>query len=403
MSFLRRGTILVTTLVVLLSIRSSSAEDWPNWRGPKYDGHSTEQVFKTTWEGNLETMWEYPIGTGYSGITISDGRVYTCGQPDDEQVLYCLDAYSGKTIWERPFEPKYRNNVWNGPRTTPTVHKGLVYILGAHGTLACFDAKNGEVKWSRRYELVPQWGYSGSVLIQGELALVTVGGKKGGLRALDRKTGKEVWKCGRDRHSGYSTPYPFKFQGTKYVCGFLGDSVSIAELKTGREVFNMKWETEWKVNAAMPIYHDGHLFLSSGYQTGCAVFKLSKDGDELKAEPVWRSKKMRNKFQTPVLHEGNLYSFDQKGFKCLDFMTGDVRWDHRGGENVHGSVLLANGHLVALTQDGLLRIGKASPESFRATGEAQILTGQCWTVPTLSDGRLYARNHHKIVCIDLSS
>ncbi|MCG8407441.1 MAG: PQQ-like beta-propeller repeat protein [Phycisphaerales bacterium] len=395
--------ILVVLSVVLILACPSYGEDWPNWRGPTYNGHSSEKGFKTNWDGDLETVWEHPIGAGYSGIVIAKGRAYTCGQPGKKQVLYCFDADSGKVIWEKAFEPRYRNHVWNGPRTTPTVHKGRVYILGAKGKLACFDATDGEEKWSRNFDHVPQWGYSGSVLIQGKLALVTAGGQYGGLRALNRKTGKELWKCGTDGDSGYSTPYPFEFEGTKYVCGFLGKSVSIADLKTGKEVLSMPWETEWKVNAATPIYHDGYLFLSSGYQTGCAVYKLSKSGKALKATQVWRSKKMRNKFQTPVLHDGYLYSFDQKGFKCLDFMTGDVRWSHRGGEHAHGSVILANDHLVALTQDGLLRIGKASPESFHAVGEAQILTGQCWTVPTLSDGRIYARNHKKIVCIDLRS
>ena len=397
----RRCFIHMVIVGGLLVTDSSLGEDWPHWRGPGYDGHSAEKNFKTAWDDPPKTAWEHPIGAGYSGIAVVDGRVYTCGQPDGEQVLYCLDATSGKVVWETPFERAYHNNTWNGPRCTPTVNKDRVYVVGAQGTVACFKAATGKRVWGRQYKHVPQWGYSGSVLIQGKLAIVCTGGKDGALRALNKNTGEEIGKCGGDKHTGYSTPYPFEFEGGRYVCGFFGSSVIIADRKTGREVFSMPWKTDYKVNAATPIFHDGYLFLSSGYKTGCGVFKLSKDGDRLTAEKVWRSKKMRNKFQTPVLYRGKLYAFDQRGFKCLDFMTGDVQWNHRGGEYAHGSLVLANKHLVALSPEGELRIGKASPKRFNATGRAQILDGQCWTVPTLSNGRLYARNHKRIVCVDL--
>ncbi len=264
--------------------------------------------------------------------------------------------------------------------------------------MASFDARTGTPLWQRKYDRVPQWGYSGSVLVQGNLAIVAVGGQDGGLRALDKKSGKEVWKCGSDRDAGYSTPYPFEFEGTNYVCSFLGNTVVIANIKTGREVFSMPWKTDHKVNASTPIFHDGHLFLSTGYNTGCGLYKLRKKGGKLEAREVWRSKVLMNKFQTPVLYKGKLYSYDQKAFHCVDFMTGKQEWRERGK---HGTVVLANGHLLALTDQGKLRVAKASPKGFEPTGESQILDDRCWTVPTLSNGRLYARNQDRIVCVDL--
>lgn len=398
MMIVRRCKTLVAVLGGFMLVGSSFGADWPNWRGPHYDGHSSETGFKTSWDGDLNTVWTREIGAGYSGISIVKGRVYTCGTAAGKQVLLCLDATTGKPIWEQPFEKQYRDSMGSGTRGTPTVDDGRVYVMGARGKLACFKASDGSEIWSRKYDRVPQWGYSGSVLIQGKLAIAVTGGKDGALRAFDKRTGKEVWKCGSDGDPGYSTPYPFAFAGTTYVCSFFGNSLVIAELGSGREVLAMPWKTDWKVNAATPIFHDGHLFLSSGYTTGCGLYKLRKTGDKLEAREVWRSKVLLNKFQTPVLHEGKLYTFDQKAFKCVDFMSGKELWKRRGR---HGTVILADGRLIALTAKGRLQIAKASPSGFEPTGEANILDDRCWTVPTLCEGRLYARNLERIVCVDL--
>lgn len=397
MSLTRRHSAVIL-FTVLAQAGAALGDDWPNWRGPGHDGRSAETDFKTAWEGNLEVVWQREIADGYAGISTSDGRVYTCGTADGNQVLFCLDAETGKTVWQAPIEGAYNNNYGNGTRGTPTIDGGRVYIMGALGTVACFDASTGSRVWERKYDRVPTWGYSGSVLVQGNLAIVAVGGEGGGLRALNKKSGKEVWKCGSDGDSGYSTPYPFEFEGKHYVCSFLGSSVVIANIKTGREVFSMPWKTDYKVNASTPIFHDGHLFLSTGYKTGCGLYKLRKKGSKLDAREVWRSKVLMNKFQTPVLYKGKLYSYDQKAFHCVDFMTGKQEWRQRGK---HGTIVLANGHLLALSAQGKLRIAKASPKGFEPTAEAQILDDRCWTVPTLSNGRLYARNHERIVCVDL--
>lgn len=374
------------------------AADWPNWHGPSHDGHSTETGFKRSWNGDLPITWQRTIGPGFSGITTADGRAYTCGTADGQQTLFCLDAATGKVRWQTAFEKAYRSDMGNGTRATPTIDAGRVYIFGALGTVACLDAANGSKVWSRRFDHAPHWGYAGSVLIRGKLAILTTGGQDGALRALDKQTGRTVWHCGSDTDSGYSTPYPFRFEEVDYVCGFLGTSVVIAEEKTGREVLHMPWSTDWKVNATTPIFHDGYLFITSGYHTGCGLYRLRRAGQRLEADEVWRSKVLKNKFQTPVLYQGKLYSFDQRAFSCVDFLTGKRQWRESGR---HGTVLLADGHLIALTEQGRLRIGPASPAGFQPTGETDLLDDRCWTVPTLSDGRLFARNMERIVCVDL--
>jgi outer membrane protein assembly factor BamB len=207
-----------------------------------------------------------------------------------------------------------------------------------------------------------------------------------------------VWTCGDDI-AGYATPYPFTFEDTRYVVGFAGTSAIIAEAQTGRLVWQTPWKTDWDVNAATPIYHDGHLFLTSGYKTGSALFKLRKDGDKLAADQVWKTDAMRCKFQTPVLWKGNLYGSDQRSLLCVDFMTGEKRWEQRRVR--HGTVVLADGHLLLLTEDGQFQIAKASPTGFEPLGTAEALSDRCWTVPVLHRGRLYARNLSRAVCFDL--
>jgi len=405
--FTRRTILAVLSAVALSSTTSASAGDWPHWRGPNYDGHSNETGFKTSWDGELTPVWSKDIGAGYSGIAVANGRLFTCGVRDGKQVLFCFDANGGSEKWAVGFEKLYENNWGDGSRSTPTVDADRVYVLGALGTVGCYKVADGSTVWTRKYDAVPQWGYSGSVLIEGDKAIITVGGSGGGMKALNKQTGEPIWANGGDSDSGYSTPYPFTFEGTRYVVGFLGGSAVIAHADTGKEAATIPWETDWKVNAATPIYHDGHLFLSSGYSTGCGLFKLSKDGDRLETKEVYTSKKLKNKFQTPVLYRGKLFSFDQRSLKCVDFDSGDIEWEKRGKANQHGTIVFADKHLITLNQQGVLKIARASPKAFEPTGTTTVFEQrggrgeQCWTVPTLANGRLYLRNLKRLVCIDL--
>ena len=373
--------------------------DWPSFRGPRYDGISDETGFNTSWAEPLPFVWGKELGSGFSSFACLGDKVYTCGTQSRQQVIFCLDADTGNTIWQQNIEPEYRESSGgDGTRATPTLDDGRVYILGAQGTLLCLNADTGENIWTHRFTHPPKWGYSGSVLVEGDLAIATGGQSDGALAALDKTSGQPVWTCGDDI-AGYATPYPFTFDGTRYVVGFAGTSALIAEAQTGRLVWQTPWKTDWDVNAATPIYHDGHLFLSSGYKTGCALFKLRKDGDKVAADQVWKTDALRCKFQTPVLWEGKLYGSDERALLCVDFLSGKKCWEQPRVK--HGTVVLADGYLLLLTENGELQIAKASPTAFEPLGTADILSDRCWTVPVLHRGRLYARNLSHAVCLDL--
>ena len=395
----------IGTLLSITGLASAThlaqAADWPNWRGPNLDGISAETAFKTTWTEPPKVLWEYPVGSGFSSFACVDGKAYTCGTKDAMQVLFCFDADTGDVVWKVPIEKELEEHQGgDGTRATPAVNLGRVYIVGARGRLLCVNAKDGSEVWHKQFEHKPRWAYSGSVLIEGNLAIVSPGKSQGSLAAFDKTSGKEVWKCGNDR-AGYSTPYPFTHKNKRYVVGFMAKSAIIADVKTGRQVCTIPWETDYDINASTPVYHNGHLFLSSGYNTGCALFKLSEESEKLAATKVWRSKVLMAKFRSCILKDGHLYSGSQEGdgLRCVEFMTGQQKWSVP--RTKHASLLLAGDHFIVLTEKGKLMTAKVSPKEFEPLAEASILSGRCWTVPTLYNGKLYLRNRKRAVCLDL--
>lgn len=400
---------IAAAFVAALLVAPAVAADWPNFRGPGHDGISAETGLKTDWTAPLPLVWEREVGSGFSGLSVVGDRVYTCGTIDRRQTAVCLNADTGQVVWQTPFDKEFKDGMGgDGPRATPTVHDGRVYVLGAFGRLVCLGADDGRELWSDKFNARPQWGYSGSVLIEGDLAIVSAGKKDGALLALDRRTGRRVWSCGTDV-PGYASPYPFTFDNTRYVVGFCGTSAVVAETGSGREVLQIPWKTDYDINAAAPIYHAGHLLLSSGYKTGSALFKLSREGDRLAAARVWGvDKVLMAKFQSAVLLDGFLYASDEHGLRCVNFMTGEAAWKLRrvgdaDGEPLakDGTIVAADGFLYYLSERGELMIARASAEGFEPLTRARILDGLCWTVPTIVNGRLYARNLTRVVCFSL--
>ncbi|MCZ6699454.1 MAG: PQQ-like beta-propeller repeat protein, partial [Planctomycetota bacterium] len=409
--------LILASASLLLPVPAAPADDWPNFRGPNHDGISSGTGLAAKWpDTGPKVVWTREVGAAFSSFAVVGDRLYTCGAEDKQQVLFCLKAATGDVVWKRAFEPEYTDPDPHlyGTRATPTVDGGRVYIMAPHAHVFCFDAATGKQIWSRAFGAKPGWGYSGSVLIEGGMAIVTAGGSDGSLCAMDKKTGDVIWKCGDDP-AAYATPYPFTLDGKRYICGFMGQSVIVAEAKTGKPVLRFEWPSHSGVNACSPIFHDGHLLISTGYGYGAGLFKLKPEGDVLRAAEVWRSRKIRNKFQSPVLFEGNLYTSDENGLKCADFMTGKLHW--RKGGIRHGTIVLAGGYLGLLTETGELQVAPASPDGFEPNAKAKPFEGnsysafqrltrqqqgaRCWTTPVLCGHRLYVRDHTRVKCLDL--
>lgn len=395
----RRCAASVTLLIGISTQAPLIADDWPHFRGPNYDGVSGETGLKTEWSTPIPLVWERKVGSAFSSFAVVGDRVYTGGTENKQQTLVCLSAANGDVLWQSPVEAEYvERQGGDGPRATPTVADGRVYTMGARGRLLCVDAASGKEIWSRAFGGPPIWGYSASVLIEGGRAIVSAGGRDGALAAFDARSGEPVWKTGTSK-AGYATPYPFTHEGVRYVAGFVADGLLVVRADDGREVWSLPWETDWDVNAAAPIYHEGHLFFSSGYGTGACLVRLETKGERLSATEVWRSKVLRNKFQSSVLHDGHLYASDERALRCVEFLTGAERWNVPRIQD--STLVLAQGHVFLLTEEGELQIAAATPSGFNPKTTARILDGRCWSVPVLHNGRLYARDQERVVAFQV--
>ena len=391
--------LTLTSLFVLVPIHSQAA-DWPRWRGPDANGISKETGWQTQWPATgPKKLWEAKVGTGFSSFAVANGRLYTLGNTADTDTVYCFKADTGEVLWKHsypaPLEPK---NYEGGPNATPTVEGDRVYTCSKNAEIFCFDAAKGTVVWSKKLaeELgtkKPTWAYASSVLVEGDLLLVNVGSEG---TALSKQDGKVVWNNGKDM-ANYSTPVPFDANGQRAVALFTKDHIAALLVADGKELWRYPWKTDYDINAADPIVSGNEVFISSGYNHGASLLRITGG----KPEKVWENKNMRNHFNSCVLWKEHLYGVDEKDLRCLDWKTGEVKWgDPKFGK---GSLMIADGKLIGLGEKGELVVAEATPEAFKPISRAQVLGGKCWTAPVLANGHIYCRNAAgDMVCLDVS-
>jgi len=400
--------VAMSTLLCLLSAMSFAA-DWPQWHGPNRDGVSEETGWSSSWpEGGPKQVWKLSVGVGYSSVAVSNGRVYAMGNVDKTDTVYCLNANTGAEIWKHSYPCAAEGNGYPGPASTPTVDGGFVYTMSREGHIHCLNTESGDVVWSKNAvedygAKIPNWGLASSPLVLDKIVVLDVGIAL----ALDKSTGELIWKTkdygeawtdlkNHPQGGGYSSAIAFDLDGSQMLAVFNATGLVILDPGSGQELMLYPWETEWNVNAATPIISGDEVFIASGYNVGGALLKIS-DG---KLTEVWKSKETRNQLNSSVLWEGHLYGFDEKELKCLDWKTGGVKWVQKGLGK--GSLMIADGKLIALGEKGKLVIAEASPEAFNELASAKVLEGLCWTVPVLSNGKIYCLNHEgDLVCVDV--
>ena len=389
-------------LIVLLVVAShlSNAADWPQWRGPDQNGISKETGWSAKWpaEGPKQ-LWKAQVGVGYSSFAVSNGRVVTTGNEKDVETIFCFDANTGAVIWKLSFDSKLDAKAYDGGTSaTPTIEDGKVFTISKRGFVHCLDAAKGTILWSKNLadELkaeMPTWGFAGSITIVGDTALLNVGTAG---TALDKKTGKVIWTSGKEA-SGYSTPVIFDAKGDCSVMFMIKQHAVAVKSADGKELWRVPWVTQYDVNAADPILSGNKVFISAGYNHGGGVFDVSAQP----AKEIWNNKNMRNQMASSVLWQGHLYGVDDNQLRCVAFDTGEVRWtDKVSGK---GSVMIADGKLIVLTERGELLVANPSPDGFKPIARAQVIGGKCWTTPVLANGKIYCRNATgQVVCVDVS-
>lgn len=397
-------------LFFALIISPAFAADWPQWLGPNRNGTSAETGLLTTWpKSGPKVLWTHPGGEGYSSIAIAGGKAITQVQHDGAEFVLALDAAKGTKLWETKVAAGFKNSYGNGPRATPTVDGKLVYAQSPSGALTCLDAEKGDIVWS--VNLLKEfgaknisWGLSASPTVDGDLVYAIPGGKGAGVAAFDKKTGKLAWKTGDDG-AAYATPVPVTVAGQKQVIFFTATGLLAVTADQGKELWRVSWKTEYDCNIVTPlVVGKDLLFVTSGEEVGCALFKLSGTTPEIAWESKGGKSVMMNYWANPIVHDGHLYGlsgeFNKKiHFNCVDLKTGKLVWSQQ--DFGKGALTLADGHIFASTKKGDLVLIEPSPTKYQEKARFKLMSDNR-TVPTIADKRLYVRDKQTIYCLDVA-
>jgi len=400
--------------------QGGGGEGWSSFRGADRADHSPDTGLLKEWpEGGPKLLWESRIcGKGYSGPAIVDGKIYLTGTIDGEAKIICLNESDGKEVWMvdlgKDPENGYSTGWGAGPRGTPTVSDGIVYAMSANGSLTAVDAADGKEKWSKEMVgdfggKVPQWGYSESPLVDGDWLIVTPGGKDGAIAALDKKTGKTIWRS-TDLTDGaqYSSVIIAMVNGKKQYVQLFMKTLAGVDAETGKLLWTSKWSQGRTAVIPTPIYHDGKVYMTSGYGAGCKLVDIS--GAE--AKDVWENKVMKNHHGGVLLLDGYLYGFsDGRGLVCQDLKTGEAKWNKSGNGIQKGAVHYADGMLYCVDEsEGSVFLVEATPDGYKETGRFAMpdvtklregTNGKVWTHPVVLNGKLYLRDQDLFFCFDV--
>jgi outer membrane protein assembly factor BamB len=409
----RRLSVPITVAFFAVLAHTARGDDWPQWRGPQQDGISRETGLLAKWpEKGPTELWRAPLGKGFSGVSVVGERVFTLFGSAEGEFAAAFNVADGKTLWKTRLSDLLKNGAYgDGPRATPAVDSGWVYVLSGQGTLKCLRASDGSPLWAadlgREATLAggkpPEYGYAASPVVIGDKLVVVAGLRKGmSLIAFDKATGKRPWAALDDK-IGYSTPREVTIDGVGQIIVLMGESLVSVSPKDGKELWRQEWKTEQDANVASPVVSGNRLFISTGFSTGCALFELSVKGGKPAAEKLWANKDMKNYLSTSVLVDGHLYGFNNNKLACLDFRTGKAQWNTSGTDPANsfnrGSLIAADGKLIILGEKGLLAMAEISPDSYKELAKFQFCDERTWTVPTLSGGRLFVRNEKELACL----
>ncbi len=412
---LRRTVHLLVAGAALLAGLAGSlapAADWPSYRGPSHDQISTETLGATT----PKVVWRKPVGEAFGAFAVVGDRCYLMVERDRQESCIALNAANGKEVWEvRLGKTIFERNGGNGPRTTPAVSDGVVYAFGTWFNLVAVNAADGKVLWQHdlasefggqvRTGGIREWGNAMSPIVEGNLVIVAGGGPGSAFMAFDKKTGKVAWKGG-DEKVTHATASPATIHGVRQIIFFAQSGLVSVEAGTGKELWRYAFPFSVST-AASPVIAGDVVYCSAGYNVGAGAVKITKDGDAFKATQIWRTpNKNINHWSTPVHKDGHLYGnycfkeFFTGPLRCIELATGKELWAKPGFGQ--GEVMLIDGKLVALTEDGQLVVIDPSPDGYKEISRTPVLPKKCWNMLAFANGRMYARSDKEAVCLDMS-
>ncbi len=425
------------------------ADDWPKWRGPARDGVWREEGIVEALPAALPVRWRAPIGGGFAGPAVARGRVYVCdrvrpgGSPEPEnrwnltdpvdggERILCLDAATGKVLWEHRYPCRYRISYPVGPRATPTVDGGLVFALGAMGDLLCLDAASGKVVWRKNYVTdfgtrMNPWGMASAPLVDGPRLIVMVGGSEGrGVMALDKGTGEELWRSLDCDDPGYASPILIEHAGKRQLIVWNPVGLHGLDPDTGAVQWGLPFPCKMGHSVATPIFdaERRQLFVTAFFN-GPLMVRLGADGAG--AQALWRgtseserpdrTDKLHGLMCTPAIAGDHIYGVCSYGhLRCLRVDTGERVWatlEATGEERWSNAFLVRHrDRFFICNEHGDLILARLSPDGYAELGRARLIEPTTnagrrmvvWSHPAFADRSIFARNDREIVRADLSA
>jgi outer membrane protein assembly factor BamB len=404
-----------------LPAATAGAYDWPQWQGPDRNAISKDTGLFQEWPTDGPPLaWEAKgLGGGDSAPSVAGGGIFGMSHRGGDEVVWCLSEKDGTEVWATRLGPAVQQRMpqsKEGPACTPTVDGERLYALGMGGELVCLQVTDGQVVWHKSLTAdfggsVPMWSYRESPLIDGDKLICTPGGQDATLVALDKATGKTVWKSAvpGSRGPAYASVIAIDAAGQRqYVQITQGTLVGVAAAD-GKVLWKYdRPANRMGINCTTPLYHDGYVFASSAYGAGGGLVKLVKDGDGVKAEEVYFTRSMENHHGGMIVIDGCLYGAhggNGGGYlNCLDFKTGKALWDKRGPEK--GSVALADGRLYYRTESGTVLLIEPSAKEYVERGKFRQLDrsrSPAWAHPVIANGKLYIRDQDVLLCYDVKA
>lgn len=387
-----------------------SATDWPEFRGPLRDSRVTGVRFSTNWEEKPpREVWRREVGPGWGSFTVIGDTIFTQEQRGEQEAVTAYNAKTGEPIWVNEVKSRFTETIGGpGPRATPTYHEGKLYSQGAAGKLLCIDAATGKTIWERDLmedtpAKTPIWGFSASPLVVGDLVLTYSGAGEGkSVVAYNREYGEIAWTAGNGNHS-YSSPHLATLDGVPQVLMVSNAGLLSLAPEDGKELWFHDWEMPTGANRVVqPLLLGNDVLLGTFLGMGTQRISVSQEENAWSTEAKWTSKQMKPYFNDFVQHDGYLYGFDNEIFACINLEDGKREW--KRGRYGHGQVLLVEdmGMLLVLGEEGQLVLLEANPDKLVEIAEIQAVEGKTWNHPVISGNLLFVRNGNEAVCYELN-
>lgn len=393
-------------------------KDWPTFNGPARDNISKETGLLKEWpkEGPPLAWKATGIGDGHSSVSVANGKIFTAGRIDDSCYVFALNEADGKPLWKSKLGGIGTNDDGQGgkgPRATPTVDGDMIFTEGPAGDVVAMAASDGKEAWHVNLKRdfggsIPHWGYSESLLVDGDNVICTPGGAKGTVLALNKKTGKQTWRTESLKDPAhYTSLVPADIGNVHQVIVFTPASVAGVDAKDG----TVLWKTSRRGKTAViptPVVKDNYIYVTSGYGIGCDLFKVNYEAGKFSVEPGYKDENhnMENHTGGVVCVDGYIYGFsDTKNWTCQDMMTGDVKWSDRSLPG-KGTIAYADGHLYCRSEKGPIALIEATPTGWKQTGrfnQPERSGKIAWPHLVIANGKLYVRDMDNLFCYDIKA